>query len=103
MIKDEVDNVAKDVLHDGVKQVVDNKVKNVVEDSVKDVGDVVEQDVDDMVKNVLEESVKVSRKLVMYSMWRKRTSTSGNIGPALRARRKWVYNVPRRTGHSFAV
>ena len=26
-------------------------------------------------------------------------STSGNIGPVLRARRKWVYNVPRRTGH----
>ena len=57
MIKDEVDNVAKDVLHDGVKQVVD-MVKNVVEVSVKDVGDVVEIDVDDMVKNVLEESVK---------------------------------------------
>lgn len=33
---------------------------------------------------------------------RMKTSTSGNIGPVLRAgRRKWVYNVPRRTGHSL--
>ena len=28
-------------------------------------------------------------------------STNGNIGPALRVRRKWVYNVPRRTGQDW--
>ena len=100
LIKDEVDIVTKDVFHDVVKQDVDDMVKNVVEDVAKDfVHDEVEQDVEDMVKVVVEKSVK---KLVMRSMLR-RTSTSGNIGPALRARRKWVYNVPRRTGHAFAV
>ena len=66
MIKDEVDNVAKDVFHDVVKQDVDDMVKDdVVEDVAKDVvHDEVEQDVDDMVKNVVEESVKEVRDAV---------------------------------------
>ena len=43
--------MTKDVFHDVVKQDVDDMVKNVVEDVAKDVvHDEVEQDVDDMVK-----------------------------------------------------
>ena len=41
-IKDEVDNVVKDVFHDVVKQDVDDMVKNVVEDLVKEFGDVLD-------------------------------------------------------------
>ena len=51
--------MAKDVFHDVVKQDVDDMVKNLVEDVAKDVvHDEVEQDVDDMDKNVVEEAVK---------------------------------------------
>ena len=59
LIKDDVDNLAKDVFHDEVEQDVDDMVKNVVEDVAKDVvRDEVEQDVDDMDKNVVEEAVE---------------------------------------------
>ena len=43
------------------------------------------------------EKSTISRKQMMTRTMI--ASTSGNIGPVLRARRKWVYNVPRRTGH----
>ena len=40
--------------------------------------------------------------ILMYLIGRMMlASTNGNIGPALRVRRKWVYNVPRRTGQDW--
>ena len=59
LIKDDVDNLAKDVFHDEVEQDVDDMVKNVVEDVAKDVvHDEVKEDVDDMDKVVVEDVAK---------------------------------------------